>query len=154
MHYMSPLSLSLTNITQQFFFPGMFKVEQLKNEIRQNNVEVDLWHIFLAFYFIWNKPSSIFCCVRAVVPNVFLCRYLRTNVTKMLLRQVSISSTFHVRFFVQNFGAKPNITRKKLLKRRSYKKRGRKTLMKLTSGVNFINILRASICTKVLFCQL
>jgi len=36
-------------------------------------------------------------------------------------------------FFVRNFGAKPNVTRKKLPKQRSYEKRARKTLMRLTS---------------------
>ncbi len=43
---------------------------------------------------------------------------------------------FHQRltraFFVRNFGAKPNVTREKLLKRRSYEKHTQKTLMKLT----------------------
>jgi hypothetical protein len=37
-------------------------------------------------------------------------------------------------FFVQNFGAKPNVTIEKLPKRSSYEKRVQKTLMKLTPG--------------------
>jgi hypothetical protein len=45
---------------------------------------------------------------------------------------------FHQRcmytFFVQNFGAKLNITREKLLERHSYEKCVRKMLMKLTTG--------------------
>jgi len=54
------------------------------------------------------------------------------------------SRQFHQRYtcaiFVQNFGAKPNVTREKLLNSLSYKKRARKTLMKLTPG-NIINRL-------------
>jgi hypothetical protein len=48
---------------------------------------------------------------------------------------VSISSTFFARFFVKIFCTKPNVTRKKLPKRRSYKKRTKKTLIKLTEGL-------------------
>jgi hypothetical protein len=48
---------------------------------------------------------------------------------------VSISSTFFTHFFVRNFGAKQNVTRKKLPKQRSYKKRVQKMLMKLTTDL-------------------
>jgi len=41
-------------------------------------------------------------------------------------------------FFVQNFVAKPNVTREKLPKRCLYKKRARITLMKLTPDGNLM----------------
>jgi len=42
---------------------------------------------------------------------------------------------FFARFFVKNFGAKPNVTRKKLPKQRLYKKRTCIMLMKLTPAL-------------------
>ncbi len=51
---------------------------------------------------------------------------------------------FHQSFFTHFFHTKvlfcQNVTRKKLLKRRSYEKCAQKMLMKLTTAVNFINV--------------
>ncbi len=61
--------------------------------------------------------------------------------------QVSISSTFFTQNFCMNvfFGSFSLVTckQKKLPKRLMYIKFAHKTLMKLTTGVNFINILLA-----------
>jgi len=53
-------------------------------------------------------------------------------------------------FFIRNFGAKQNVTREKLPKRCLCEKREQKTLMKLTSNVNFINNLREKAARKML----
>ena len=60
---------------------------------------------------------------------------------------LSISSTLNVQFFCTNFSPKPKRNQKKLPKQRSYEKFVRKTLMKLTPGVNFTNMFTFSFCT-------
>jgi len=61
---------------------------------------------------------------------------------------VSISPTFYARFFANIFAQKKlqsqNVTREKLHKALSYKKHACKMLMKLATGVNFTNSLRAA----------
>jgi hypothetical protein len=51
---------------------------------------------------------------------------------------------FHQNFMNANVIFCQNVTRKKLPKILAYKKGVQKMLMKLTSGVNFINILQAA----------
>jgi len=72
--------------------------------------------------------------------------------TEKMTTGVNFTNVFLRLFFVQNFGAKPNVTRKKLPKQRLYKKRTQNMLVKLTTGVNFTNILRAAF-SKTIFHQ-
>jgi hypothetical protein len=61
--------------------------------------------------------------------------------------QVSISSTLRAHFlpmFWRKKIAKPNIIRENLLNLLLYEKHANKMLMKLTPGVNFINILQST----------
>ncbi len=51
---------------------------------------------------------------------------------------VNFINIIHERFSYKNFGAKPNVTREKLPKRRLYKKPARITLMKLTPDGNLM----------------
>jgi hypothetical protein len=63
---------------------------------------------------------------------------------------MSISSTLNARIFRTNF--LPNITRKAAETSYSYEKFVRRMLMKLTAGVNFINVFFACFfCSNVLF---
>ncbi len=64
-------------------------------------------------------------------------------------RLVSISSTFGVQIFSTNVFFYVNV--KKLPRRRSYEKRARMMLMKLTPGVDFINVFARVFCMNVFF---
>jgi len=57
-------------------------------------------------------------------------------------------ATFEPIFCGQTILQSQNVTREKLRQALLYKKFNCKMLMKLTPGVNFINILQASFCAK------
>jgi len=64
----------------------------------------------------------------------FYLSFIGTYKTNLQCPLLNWNTVNRIAFFVQNFRAKPNVTREKLPKRRLYKKRARKTLMKLTPG--------------------
>ncbi len=80
-------------------------------------------------------------CDISEVPRYLACFKIGFKVLKLL---VSISSTFYMCLFCGYFCAKkftkPNVSREKLFNLLLYKKLTCKMLMKLTAGVNFINI--------------